>query len=201
MLRQHVHPLLHPLVSGVHVVALGQRDRRGADKVGVDSVDRASGIAQHAVDAHGVLLVFGQLLWRLEVLPFFQGLLRVPDDPWFYGAQLFHGVSDVSHQVTDHRKSGERLDPNGSGKEALQVRRAREDRAAIHHHATTAADTHAARPPVGQSPVQLVLDVVEPVENHPLGVDRNLEALPGGLHLFLGAVAQDLHRHGFGHRF
>ena len=43
----------------------------------------------------------------------------------------------------------------------LQVGCAREDWRAVHRHPTAAADPHAARPPIGEASIQIVLDVVE----------------------------------------
>src|SRR5262249_55950900 len=81
VLGQDLPALLRPLVARVEVIALGQRDRRRADELRLQAVDRAGGVAQQAVDAHAVLLVLVHLLGRLAVLALGQWLLLLADDP------------------------------------------------------------------------------------------------------------------------
>src|SRR5512143_2366293 len=58
MCRDHVLPRLAADVAGIQVVALRQRQRRRADEFPVSqTVLRAGGIAEQAIDAHRVLLV------------------------------------------------------------------------------------------------------------------------------------------------
>src|SRR5215510_13157882 len=57
VLRKDVHALFGALVAGILVVALRQRDGRGADKMLVQADDRARGVATKAIDAHAELLV------------------------------------------------------------------------------------------------------------------------------------------------
>ena len=105
------------MVAGVEVVALGQRDGRRADEVWVEAVDRAGGVAEHAVDAHAELLVGVQLLRRLEVLAVDRrSLLVVTDDPRLDPRQLLHEVGDVDDEVADDGEVGQRLDPDGPGR-------------------------------------------------------------------------------------
>src|SRR5262249_50033556 len=81
VLRQESPPLPRPLVARVEVVPLGQRDGGRPEELRVQAVDRAGGVAQHAVDAHAVLLVLVQLFRRLPVLALRQRLLLGSDDP------------------------------------------------------------------------------------------------------------------------
>ena len=82
-------------------------------KVGSSAVDRAGGVAEHAVDAHAELLVVVQLLGRLEVL--------AVDHRTASSSRMIHGLTrgsfsmkslDVDDQVADHREVGQRLDPD-----------------------------------------------------------------------------------------
>src|SRR5262249_62321222 len=68
VLGQDLHPLAAARVARIEVVALREGDRGRPDEVGVEPVDRACGVAQHAVDAHAELLELVELLRRLAVL-------------------------------------------------------------------------------------------------------------------------------------
>src|SRR5262252_841707 len=62
MLRKDVQAFFGALVAGIFVVALRQRDGRGADEMLIQPDDRARGVAAKAIDAHAELLVALQLL-------------------------------------------------------------------------------------------------------------------------------------------
>src|SRR5262245_11334718 len=61
----HLGPDLLCPVARVEIVALGQGDRRWSQELGLQPIDRAGRVTQHAVDAHAVLLILGELLRRL----------------------------------------------------------------------------------------------------------------------------------------
>src|SRR6185503_12340203 len=54
-------------------------------------------------------------------------------------------------------------------------------------------DAHPTGPAVGQGSVQVVLDVVEPVQHRPLLAQWDLVGLEGRLGLLLRSVTRDLH--------
>lgn len=63
------HAFLFTVVAAVFVIAVGEGDRRRADKFRVQAELRAGGIAQPAVDAAGKLMVFRHLGRGLLVWP------------------------------------------------------------------------------------------------------------------------------------
>src|SRR5262245_15777843 len=68
------------LVARIQVVALGKSDSGWSNELRVQPIDRTCRVTQHAVDAHAVLLVLVQLLRRLEIFAFRDGLFLVPYD-------------------------------------------------------------------------------------------------------------------------
>src|SRR5207245_1940614 len=94
VLGEDLQPLPRSLVTGVHVVALGEGDGRGADEAGLQAVDGAGGVAQQAVDAHAELLVGVELVGGLPVLALSERLLLLPDDPGLHLLELPHEVGD-----------------------------------------------------------------------------------------------------------
>ena len=70
---------------------------------------------------------------------------------------------------------------------------------AVHHHAATAADSHAARPAIGEGAIQLVLDVIQDIEDDPVLVRGNLVRLKTGLIVLLRRVARNLKSDRVGH--
>src|SRR5258705_13940799 len=65
-MRQQSQPLLCPLIAIVHVVALRESERRGANKRRLQPHHRTRGIAQRAINAHAELLIEIELLRRLQ---------------------------------------------------------------------------------------------------------------------------------------
>ena len=103
VLDEDVETLPVARIARVEVVPLGERDRGRSDELGVETVDRAGGVAEHAVDAHAELLVGVELVGGLEVLPVDLGHVVVPDDPRLDPGQLLHEVGHVHDQVPhDH---------------------------------------------------------------------------------------------------
>src|SRR5262249_3843619 len=149
------------------VVTLRERDGGRTDEFRVEAVDRARRIAEHAVDAHAVLLVVLELLRGLPILTLGDRLLHLPYDPWLDAHQFPHEVPDVDDEVADDRKVAKRLDPDRSGRVVAEERGACELGLAVDGHPAAAADAHPARPPVRQRAIEAVLDVVQTVEDHP----------------------------------
>src|SRR2546426_2738031 len=76
-------PLCLALIPRIEVIALGQRDRSRSEEAGLQGVHRTGRITEHAVDAHAVLLVSGDLIRGLAVFPFGRRSLVPADEPWF----------------------------------------------------------------------------------------------------------------------
>src|SRR5262245_25503612 len=99
----------------------------------VQPVDRAGGVAQHAVDAHAELFVLFELGGSLQV---FSGrrLVILADYPWLYDGELFHEVGEVHHEVSYHREVAQRLNAYRSRSIVAQERRAGQLRLAVDRH-------------------------------------------------------------------
>src|SRR5262249_32672588 len=145
-LGQDVHPLVCPLITGIHVVALGQGDARGTDKYRVQTVNRTGCVAQHAIDTHAELLVAVKLLRSLKIFALGNWLLLVADEPWLATLQLGHEVGDFDYQVTDYREVVQWLDTDGLPLSSVVRKKGGTGQLglAVHHHAATSADPHPA---------------------------------------------------------
>src|SRR6266700_2298934 len=198
-LGQHGQPQVRALVARIQVVPLGERDRRRPDELAVQPVHRAGRVAEHAVDAHPVLLVLLQLRRGLQVLALLDRLLLVADQPGLHRAELGQEVGQLHDQVPDDREVRQRLDPYRSRRVVGQERAAGELRLTVDVRAAAAADPHPARPAVRQGAVQLVLDVVQAVEYRPVVAQRYLVLVEARPVLLLrpvpGHLQGDLVRH------
>src|SRR5260370_574443 len=67
------------LIARVEVVALGERDSGGAGEERVEAIDGAGSVAEHAVDAHAVLLEGFELCGGLQILAFGDGFFFLAD--------------------------------------------------------------------------------------------------------------------------
>ena len=85
-------------------------------------------------------------------------------------------------------KFAERLDRHRARGVVGQEGRAGQPGLPVDVHPAAAADAHPARPPERQRRVDLVLDVVEPVEDRPLLAQRYVVLLPPRLRVLVGAV-------------
>src|SRR5258708_6996369 len=159
-LRDHRQTLLEPLVPRVQVVAPRERNRRRPKERVVEAVNRARGIAEHAVDALAELPELIDLCGRLKVLACTERHLLLADDPRLDGLQLVQEVVHVDHQVADDREICQRLDNYRPGPVVAQKRAARQLRRAVHHYPAPAADTPTAPPPIPQAPTDLTLHLV-----------------------------------------
>src|SRR5438046_1123027 len=86
----HRQPLLESLVARVEVVAAGKRRRGRAQKLVVETVDRAGRVTEHAVDALAELPELVDLLIGLVVLTCAERRLLLADDPRLDLLQLVH---------------------------------------------------------------------------------------------------------------
>src|SRR5262245_18838287 len=148
VLRKDVQAFFSPLVAGILVVALRQRDGRGPDEMLIQPDDRARRVAAEAIDAHAELLIAVQLLRRLQIFAFADRLLFVADEPGFDGLQLVHEVGDLDDQVAHDGEIAQRFDADRAGIVGRQESGAGQFRIAIDHHPATAADAHPATPAV-----------------------------------------------------
>ncbi len=164
------------LVARIHVVAVAERDRGGAEEIRLLRHHRTRRIAEHAVDAHAELLEGRELLGALAIGALFRRLLLGDDHPRLHGLELLHEAVHLDHEIADDREVRERSDLDGVA--VVRERRlAGELRGAVHVHPAAAADGHPARPAVRERRVDLVLDVVQRVEDLPLGTTGDLVAL------------------------
>src|SRR5262249_39110406 len=99
---QHPPPLLRPPLARVPVVVRGPGDGRRAEEAFLEADYRACGIAEHAVDAHAVLLVLVQVGWCLQQLAFWGRRVLVADQPRLDLRQLPHEVTDLDDEIADH---------------------------------------------------------------------------------------------------
>ncbi len=173
VLREDIEAFTGSLVPGVHVVPLRQGNGRGSAEQRVQSVNGTGRITQHAIDAHAELLVRIQLLWSLEVF-FFQRLFYFPDDPGFRLRELHQEIRGVDHQIPEDREVFQRLHAYGARRVVGKERRAGQLGNAVHRHSAAPADPHAAGPTKRQRSVQMVLDVIQRIEHHPLLSERDL---------------------------
>jgi hypothetical protein len=187
------------LIAGVEIVTLGESDSGGAGKKGVEPVDRAGGVAKHAVDAHAVLLEGFELFGSLQILAFGDGLFFLTNEPGLHFLELAHEVVHSDDEVADDGKIAERLDANGRRRVIGEESGAGELWLAVDEHAATAADAHATGPAIGEGAVLLILYVVERVEDDPIAAEGNFEALETRSGVSLRRVARDFEFDGVGH--
>src|SRR3990170_1174141 len=92
--RDLLLPLVATAVARVLVVAVRERDRGRADVVWDQAVFRTGRVAQHAVDAQGVLLELPEFSRRLQILAVGYRLRLLRDEVRPDALQLFHEVVD-----------------------------------------------------------------------------------------------------------
>ena len=85
--------LLRALVARIHVVALGQRQRRRTNEDGIQSDHRARRITQRAIDAHAELLVAIKLFRCLQELALRERRFILANQPRLYLLQLAKEIS------------------------------------------------------------------------------------------------------------
>src|SRR5437870_785305 len=103
VLREDFQPLARSLVARILVVALSQGNGGRTDEVRIEAVNRAGGVAEHAVDAHAELLVLVQLLRRLSVFTLRERFLLLANEPRLDRGQLAHEVADLNNEVANER--------------------------------------------------------------------------------------------------
>ena len=111
MFRADLQPLLGALIPGVLVVALRESENRRPDEAGLEPVDGARSVTEHAVDAHAELLVPVQFFGSLPVFARGNGLLRLANDPGLHFFQLAHEVADLDHEIPHHGEIAQGFHP------------------------------------------------------------------------------------------
>src|SRR5262249_52160456 len=192
VLRQDLTPLTRTFVSRIEVVTLGERDGGPADELLVQTVNRAGGVTQHAVDAHDELVVLVKLVRCLQVLTVSKRFLLLSHDPRLDACKLAEEVTDLDDEIADDWKISERFDAHWSRTVVGQERRTGKLWLAVDRHAAAAADAHAARPTIGQGAINAVFDVVETVEDHPLFRVRDFVLLEADARITLRSIAGHL---------
>src|SRR5512133_734717 len=172
-LYEHVEPFPLSAVARVEVIPLGQGNSGRADELGFQAINWTGGVAEHAVDAVAELLVLRQLLWSLDVFAIDGGYV-VTHDPRLDPRQLLHEVVNVDDQITNYRKVAQRLYFDRAGCVVSEEGCTRQLRLALDVHSAAAADSHAARPAIRKAGVDVVLDVIEPVEDRPILSQRHV---------------------------
>src|SRR3990170_2418181 len=187
---QAAEPRVRALVAGVPDVPVREGGGRGPDEVLAPSEHGARRIAQHAVDAHALLPVGLDLLGRLQILAFGQGLRLLPHDVRLDALELPEEVVVLHDEVLDHGKVGHRVDRDQAAIHVLHERPAREDRPSVHVRAAGSADPHPAGPAERERGVEVVLDVVQAVEDDGIVPERDFVVLVARPSLGLGPVAE-----------
>src|SRR5947209_802491 len=155
---------IRALVPRVADVSQGQGRRGRSDEPGASAEDRAGRVAQHAVDAQALLPIRFDILRVLEeLLGQFARLLA--DDVRRDGRELREEIVEVHDEVLEDREVRERIDRHRALVDVADVRATREPRRAVHVRPARTTDAHAARPPVRQRGVEVVLDVIQSVED------------------------------------
>ena len=116
---------------------------------------------------------------RLPVLALGNGVLHLSHEPRRHQYELPHEIADVDDEVADDGKVAERLDADRAGRVVGEEGGARQLGLAVDGHPAASADPHAARPPVRERPVQVVLDVIQAVEHDPVLRARHLVLVEG----------------------
>jgi len=162
---ERLRPYHNPLVPRVIVVSERERQGRGADELPILLIDRASGVAESAVNAQARLQVLGLLLRGLKVLTLLLRLLLPANKPRGDPLQLRHKVSDIDDEIPDDGKTLQRLDDNYIRLNVPRVCLTGQPRRAVDHGPAAAAHTHPAGPSEGQRRIHLVLEMVQIVQD------------------------------------
>src|SRR5439155_6117555 len=105
--------------------------------------------------------------------------------------ELADEILDADDQIALDRKMRQRLDAQLAGIVFAQERLAPQLGYAVDHRAATTADRHAARPAETERAIELILDVLQPLQHRHVVGERHLVALEERFLVLLGAVAQD----------
>jgi hypothetical protein len=168
-----------------------QRHHPGTDEIRVEPVLRAGGIAEHAVDARAELEEPFELRRSLQVFALREGARLFRDDVGLDALELGDEIIHSDHQVALDRKVRQRLDAQRAGIIVAQERLAPQFGDAVDHLAAAAADGHPARPAETECAVEVILDVLQPLQHRHVIGERHLIRLEEWLVVLLGAVAQD----------
>src|SRR5207245_6737345 len=106
--------------------------------------------------------------------------------------QFFHKILDVYDQIFDYWEIGERFNLDLFALEFMQEAGTGKLRLAVNICSTAAADAHAARPPVRECPVNVILDIIQRVKNDHVPSVRNLVLLDVGFSLNLRSIPEYL---------
>ena len=182
------HALCLRSVPRVAIVPLQQSHRSRADEVWILPELRASRITQHAIDAVAEWLVSRKLGWSLQIFAFVQPPWRLRNQVRIDAFDLFDKSVDTHHQVAFDRKMRERLDRKRPRVVIAQKSHAGEFGLRADHHAAAAADRHPARPAEAERPIEMIFDVLKPLQHrhvvgewHPIGPRRWLRIRFGSI--------------------
>src|SRR5216684_2888137 len=137
------------LVPGILNVPVSQCCSRRTKELLVKPIDGASGIAQHAVDTGGELIVSFQFLCALTVFTLFRRRLFLPDYPRLDLHKLPHEVVHVDDEVFDNREVWQWFHSDRSAFEFVEKAGTGEFRDSVDVRSTASADSHSARPAIG----------------------------------------------------
>ena len=177
------------MIPRVGVVALQQGQYRRAGEFGIEPVLRTGRIAEQTVDALRELVILVHLCRCLAVGALGRCLWSAGDDPGLDAFELGQKVALVHGQVAHHRKVRQWGDLQAVGVVVAQEGGAAQYRQVVDHHAAAAAHGHPARPAEAEAAVQVVLDVLQPVEHRHVVGERYLVGAVMRLAVFVGVVA------------
>src|SRR5437763_14637101 len=163
----------------------------------IESRNRTRSVAQQTINAHAVLPKFLQLTRSLQILA--RSIAIFVYEPGLNLLELFQEIRYLDNEIADHRKVSERLDCHWPGRVLRQEGCASELGLVIHHVAAASANAHTARPAKCQCAVDLVLDVVEGIKDHPLFLDGHFVILEVRLCVAFRGVARNSKLDGMGH--
>jgi len=123
-----------------------------------------------------------------------QGFFHLPNDPRFRLGELHQEIRGVDDQVAQHRKVFHGLHAYRARRVVRQKRRAGQLGNSVHRHSAAPAHSHAARPAKRQRPIEMILDVVQGVEHHPLFAERDLIGVKSRFVVMRRIVPRDFER-------
>ena len=195
---EHLHPQPPSAIARIGVVAMQQREHARTGEIRVQAELRACGVAQHAVDARCVLLDFFEFFGRLKIFALRQRPRFFRNQVGVYALELLDESIHADHKIAFDGEVRQRFDAHGSGCQIPQECLARQRRDPVDHHSAASANRHAARPAKTQAAVDVILDLLQPLQHgHIVGV-RDREGFPNRLAFLLGPKAHHLDLDRFG---
>lgn len=179
------------IVAAVVIVPIEEGEGSGTDEIGVEIVLRASGVAATAVDALCELLVFFELLRRLQ-MGFGVGGGGFPGDIGLHAFNFRNHIRDICDEIAFDGEVVEGFEGDGF----FWVKFSDEGfagkaRQAIDHDCAGAADSHTAGGTIAEIGVEMIADKVERIEDGGFVFTGDVEGSEVRTVVFFRAIAQD----------